>query len=401
MKFIISFFFLLLAFISTLCGDPNKLTINNTNINCYRSYEILPRERPSSELVLSLEDENRYGNTPLARHHIIPYATLRDFYNRLITDRPNFQRLYQEVISVAATNAGLLLFPYNSLHLYVTQRLEGLSTTLFNHLSNEIEVSTTQEVYTWLPFNIFIGPTPDLRSDDTRSNSFEENAYVIVGRERINRLRELNIAMAQFVTGDDPTNIINTMAELVRSTPVPYSFRLDQWRVHITRNRYAIATPEIINDSSYRELQATDYCNESGEHRFDGDTPEFTVVRRQSRQRRSIHKSCLLRDDDGAKYDRYCINSLNILRELVKHKVLAINGNELDIVHTTPPHQCNTELTVVGGAIAGGLTALGACLLAGGAYIPVLGWVGCAIGSSIYGIAGAAVGAGASAICNA
>lgn len=407
MNFLISLLFLLLSVTSTLCMFHNTLlTVNNTNINCYRSYNIVPRRRPASERVLSLEEYRySYGNAPLARHHIIPYATLRDFYNRLLSDEANFRRLYEQVLMVSASNAGLHIrrYPEDNRNYFLTSPLQDLPTTLRNHLTGVYQVGLTQEVYIWLPFNIFLGPRPNLRTDDAQSNSLEDNAYVIIGQQRLDQLREMYNEMTQYTSGanSDPTHIIDTMIDLVRITPEPYPFRINQWRVHISRHRYAIATPEIIADSSYRELQPSDYCNESGEHAFDRyNPPEFDRVPRSSRQRRDIHLGCLLRDEEGGKYDRFCINSLNILQDLVKHNVLAVNGDELDIVHSTPPSQCNTELAVVSGAVVGGLTVLGACLLAGGAYVPVLGWVGCAIGSSLYGIAGATVGAGASVICN-
>lgn len=187
----------------------------------------------------------------------------------------------------------------------------------------------------------------------------------------------------------NPTNILNEMGDLLRTTPEPYAFNTSHWRYNGYRaGPYGIATETIAaNRLFYQFLQ--DFCHID---------VLSTFVRYNPRKRRIAQeiKPCLVRDK-GAVYDRYCINSLNVLRELIKENIVTLNDDEITFNSVAEPDgsphsDCHPALSAVGGAVTGAASALAVCLAFGGAYIPVVGWVGCSAASAIYGVGGTVVG---------
>lgn len=238
------------------------------------------RHRPASQQVLSIQEERTtFDRISPARHHIIPYATLRRFFNKLLDNPDHFKHLLDHVLYEAGSNLGIT----NSMQVTNLRRYQlGDQPIILQNV--ESAVKRVQELYVWLPFNIYIGPRPDSRSDDPRDN-FDATAHVIIGELRSNELQRIHREMLQYAAGNtaDATAIINSMGNLVRTTQQPYGFNPDQWRIHRTSRRYAVASRNIISDRNYRQLDFNDYCGEDGIQAFwRYNPPEFYPPRRRA-----------------------------------------------------------------------------------------------------------------------
>lgn len=394
-------FVFLLLFQSVVMTPPDKFTITDNDANCYYSYHISFGSRPRPNRVLNITDANSMPYPPEhirpSRHHIIPFQTLRGFYNRLIGDESNFRYFFEHVLQLAAEFVGRDLRTYENLIVSRRYPLEDLPDILRNHIIRDLDQhnqeNLARELYVWLPFNIFFGPAPNARADDP-SHGIEEDAHVMAGWSRVQQLRQMYDRMNAYINGDqiNPEPLIYEMGDLLRTTQLPYDFNPNQWRIHISSGRFVIATPERRNNRQYRQVERSDLCP-SGQVHF----------HRDDRVRRDVKQVQCLVQDSGAIHDPYCIKSLDLLRTLIQEKVLILDGTELVFDSNeipsgpvpAPPIKspgCNFGTPIAGGILVGAGGAAASCLLAGGVLIPGAGWAACGVGSLAYALGGFVLG---------
>lgn len=313
---------------------PPQQQATGVNFACFNTLRISRHiNRPSSGRVMDLhEHRENFEYVSLARHHIIPYATMRDFYNNvLMRDIVAFTRLFNDVIFPAADHVGVSV-ELGSINVqeYYLPELEELTET---HLliRTEDQVVLLREVYAWLPFNIYIGPSPADREDDDRANAFDETARVIIGDPRADVLMNLYSDIRRYNTNPNSVNvntIIGRMADLVYVQRMPFDFDPSQWRVrqHINEYRFRVATEEVRNDHNrYRELRPDDYCNPDSLTAYNR-----YLAREQLRRRRRNHivveiqTNCVIRENNN---DAFCIRTLNIIRDSIRDKKIVKNNS--------------------------------------------------------------------------
>nr|AII74054.1 putative Shiga-like toxin alpha subunit [Bacteriophage APSE-4] len=198
-----------------------------------------------------------------SRHHIIPHATLRDFYNRVIERAPDHQNELREFTS-ALSNLIDNADRYYLNFLHPMERIDNerelrYARTALNRLVNtwthqreftvtsedDIGLRLIQSIYIWMPGNIFLGPAPSERADDPGSN-FDEEAIHIIGRENYNILHTIYLLMRAYVAGENRLNDGSevTMTRIVSLlNQVPSSIFLsneDNWIKDIDETRVGI-----------------------------------------------------------------------------------------------------------------------------------------------------------------
>ncbi|AAF03952.1 cell wall hydrolase [Candidatus Williamhamiltonella defendens] len=161
------------------------------------------------EIIRTINNQTTFQTVRAARHHIIPYQVLRDFYNAVITrgqSNPLELRTFGQILLHLVDNASRLY--QNTISL--SQLDDARSVALdFMHgvvLGDETRFSEQQvsglyairTLFTWFPANIFIGPDTSYRFDDP-GNGFEWNARSIVGAENFNRLEALHNLMVAYI----------------------------------------------------------------------------------------------------------------------------------------------------------------------------------------------------------
>lgn len=161
------------------------------------------------EIIRTINGQTTFQTVRAARHHIIPYHVLRDFYNAVLRrGQSNQQELitFGQILLHLVDNAFTLyqntialsqLYDARSVAVNFMQGVVFGDETRFS----EQQVSGLYAIrilFTWFPANIFIGPDTSYRFDDP-GNGFEWNARSIVGAENFNRLEELHNLMVAYI----------------------------------------------------------------------------------------------------------------------------------------------------------------------------------------------------------
>lgn len=227
--------------------------------------------RPNNRHINNTNTDNVFPNLTLTRHHVIPMNSLMAFFtvlNNLTTGnmsdqyRPLINRniitiadIYNEhandvplnhySVSTPGTSGGGIIST-NSITRSV-QNIVNLNALTGGNvrvnvdqlLDNELIFST---LVAWIPGNIFLGPAPNLRTDDPHEG-FETNSSNIVGRERFRILSDLYSDMNSFGQIENQNvssleTIFNRIIELCRMNVIP--FRSTDWIT--TGNRFRINT---------------------------------------------------------------------------------------------------------------------------------------------------------------
>src|SRR6056300_1293516 len=151
---------------------------------------------------------------PVTRHHIIPYNILRGFFNAVVEQRDRakrFRRFFmsfaQKIHCYSKTNKAF----YDS-HL---NEINGIV-----HISNGLGSGAIQpggqrppeyyddftEFYAWMPWNLFIGPNGDYRTDDP-GEDFEFKARYIVNNVHVwTEIEQLYRLMRHYVDNPNDRN---------------------------------------------------------------------------------------------------------------------------------------------------------------------------------------------------
>lgn len=218
-----------------------------------------------------------------AAHHIIPFNVLRDFYNEVM-NREDPVEMYQlgdsfifmlNEIRVFVENENNFSGRDNSRFLeqaiqFSEEIRDGnipeISTYMrFFELDRRISegVMSLQTIYSWLPVNVFIGPTPEYRSDDP-GDSFEINAGTIVGSEHYNRLNTLNNMMKTCVHRTltvSFSELIRLLNKVVQHPHFVFQFNNDDWEVNEYTGKWKIRTQSPAPEKILNQDQLTKNIN--------------------------------------------------------------------------------------------------------------------------------------------
>lgn len=165
----------------------------------------------------------------MSRHHVIPFNTLRDFFNKgnaqSTNDRATHKVLYD---------------------FYLEDLIHSLSGRVTPEQPNFPTVNDADPIkaivsnVAWLPFNLFAGPSGDNRSDDP-DESFETGAGPIVGTQKLAELKSLYDDMKKYIRSAQPADFKNIVQRIVAKLPDPdVSFIENKWeyvRSKVVRNK--------------------------------------------------------------------------------------------------------------------------------------------------------------------
>lgn len=295
------------------------------NINCIDSLRIsVDSARPEVTPLVSFTGASTISNghlIRLSRHHVIPYATLRNFYNSMLTNQHHnaFQSLIDNVINRLAPIAyGRTLTPIQI--EYMPDTVHDLTANQLRQVGDVSDVTMAQQIFAWLPFNIYIGPHPSFRIDDPGRNIFDTTAYAVVGGDHAADLSRTYYYMTRYIHGGQDDDLQETMDRLIRlsnSRQTPFSFVRNQWRVRRDSAVYRFIantrTVESLSMSVYRPLRDDEFCTV----RHNTAAPQ--------RRPRSVEEDtpyCIVGESN---MDSVCANTLNILRDMYNnHKVYAL-----------------------------------------------------------------------------
>lgn len=200
---------------------------------------------------------------PVSRHHIIPFNILRSFYNAVLNNghmiylrgflyvMQNNMNGYAGVSGMdCSSNAGSIeramniaaAFSYNLIHPGGDVTPDGLDDF--------------QEFYTWLPGNLFIGPTN--RSDDP-GDGFEEASFQIIGADAYALMREGYDSMQLYVNSNDVAALRSAVVYLSKIAQRKNAYQLNSsdW-VKDKDGHYHIRTDEIRNPSAKNIIRTHD-----------------------------------------------------------------------------------------------------------------------------------------------
>lgn len=201
---------------------PSVASANPGDSSLYGSFELNIGGRPVApypamdnyNAELTESGAGQEYTVQVSRHHIIPFNVLRAFYNRLVTENSlrnasGFLNVYSNNLRFYAgsngidCNGGVGIDLFNAGNLAQAQ---GLGTARGNGDTFALGFDTFEQFYTWLPGNLFIGPTN--RSDDP-GEGFESDAHIVVGAENFDILSRVYNNMLAYNNDDD--SVLNSI----------------------------------------------------------------------------------------------------------------------------------------------------------------------------------------------
>jgi len=235
-------------------------------------------------------------NIPLSRHHVIPLATFKDFYNIMIeilidqrTDTREFRSIFVSILEHLmmhrlelwshrsiekaiesedleqvdvdlqrlANNEGVLFaLAMRDNANFFSSRYQGAAGIALLKLSNELNYCTGVNnpgmcvminAYLWMPWNIVIGPTK--RTDDP-GNKLDLPVLELLDRNQALRISSLNKRLTDFIRQPRDRTIENlrlirdAFVYVIDNFIIPHVFNVADWRV----------TRTIGNITYYRAL---------------------------------------------------------------------------------------------------------------------------------------------------
>ncbi|XP_031636938.1 uncharacterized protein LOC116349575 isoform X2 [Contarinia nasturtii] len=177
----------------------------------------------------------------LARHHIIAYSKVKEFFETAAVNVKNreLRRRLAKLFEKLATHPNepmneddhTSLFERNAFEKELSTPLQLLGIGSYD--ARRVAISLIR----WIPFNIFKGPAAKNRVDDPK-NGFEENAGRIVNADTRDNLENLHILydnMINYVNTDSVDNFknsINLMEHLLIAVPKGYrDFTMSDWEL--------------------------------------------------------------------------------------------------------------------------------------------------------------------------
>ncbi|KGS72580.1 hypothetical protein [Burkholderia pseudomallei] len=229
---------------------PGKYKIELTNDRPRALIDL--GDRYNRQLTEQGIDPERYP-IELARHHIIPYKTIKDFFNKLWGEQGRLRqprKLYTFLghrIPLYAGSAGWNCQTSAS-------QIAGASNVAlalgdgYMLPDGDLDQNQIEEFLryiAWLPGNIFIGPHANFRSDDPGENGFERDAVYIVGDRRYAILLNTYEDMGEYVKNPSEDllgAIINNLVKIAQIKSVKL-LRREDWindhgKYRINRNEH-------------------------------------------------------------------------------------------------------------------------------------------------------------------
>lgn len=204
---------------------------------------------PHTSLVPSQTIEHEGQQITAARHHIIPYDTLRGFFLLALRESredshlgPYLARRIRRIVNQYVSNQ-------QSIQYQPPVAVEDII----------IEVDPNEEMHaalSWLPGNIFMGPPPALRHRDDPTNqhggdpgnAFEAYSNTIVRNDdQFTALRALNRDM-QLYPQNPSADLFDQIMEnldVVNERDSPYQYNPDDWELR--NGEYYIKPPSGVN----------------------------------------------------------------------------------------------------------------------------------------------------------
>ncbi|WP_418153354.1 hypothetical protein [Actinoalloteichus caeruleus] len=140
---------------------------------------------------------------PLARHHIIPYNVLRDFWNKLVEEEKI--HLTHPLLKVIQSK---LVDGVNGYKILMNQDDRTVAAEVCAEViegATEFESDRWENfalVYAWLPGNLFLGPDERFRKNPA-TDEFEEHCSPIVGKQVYSTMRSAYNNMKQYINSPD------------------------------------------------------------------------------------------------------------------------------------------------------------------------------------------------------
>lgn len=240
-------------------SQPNDFPHGQFNLNI--------KERPSAPYPrldnynpdLTEQGRGELHTVEVARHHIIPFSTIRKFYN-LVAERNRLRQIngflntYSGNLFLYASsngvNCGSLGFDILDAGNVGLAQANGTLTAGGNN--NVLGFDTFEQFYSWLPGNLFVGPSGSFRSDDP-GDGFESNSHVVVGAEHFAILSRINRNMELYISEHDDSLLGAISADLskIANRKRIYDLNPDDWElVHgkyrLSNSNKSITYPDDI-----------------------------------------------------------------------------------------------------------------------------------------------------------
>jgi hypothetical protein len=186
----------------------------------------------------------------VSRHHIIPYNTIRDFFNLLWQSQSRtalagkyFTMLGNHIPDYAKIGGG---------NAAAAEQASTFAKRLGSGYVKPGGATTAPgtddflEYVAWMPGNLFIGPSGQFRTDDPGEN-FETNAKYIIGQKRFDTLVAIRDAMVAYQANPTDARVteiaknLESVAQITRVQPLVST----DW-VKTGTNKYAIDTRKTI-----------------------------------------------------------------------------------------------------------------------------------------------------------
>ncbi|WP_159037161.1 hypothetical protein [Streptomyces specialis] len=181
----------------------------------------------------------KVGDQEASRHHVIPYPRLGEFWNTLI-----LQSHYNAEITPLTEAIKKNLDCYGTKFSDLQRRdlgalLDKLPTYQHDPSGDPPGTGSAwddfQEIYCWLPGNLFVGPPDALRSNPPGKGDIEPKACeAIISVERYDKLRSTDLNMRDYISAPTQARahtIITVFKETLAgafATVTPYN--ADQWK---------------------------------------------------------------------------------------------------------------------------------------------------------------------------
>lgn len=222
---------------------PSVASANPGNSSLHGSFELNIGARPAApypamdnyNAELTESGVGQEYTVQVSRHHIIPFNVLRVFYNRLVTENSlrsasGFLNVYSDNLRFYASsngvdcNGGVGIDLFNAGNLAQAQ---GSGAARGNGYTFALGFDSFEQFYTWLPGNLFIGPTN--RSDDP-GEGFESDAHIVVGTGHFDILSRVYNNMLAYNNGDDSVlnSIIADLTKIAKKQRI-YQLNPEDW----------------------------------------------------------------------------------------------------------------------------------------------------------------------------
>lgn len=221
-------------------------------------YPALPNYTPD----LTQSGTGAQYTVPVSRHHIIPFDTLRTFYNNLVARGDLFQLRgflgeFAGRIPDYAGFGGIDCTARTSDFQSAAAIAVGISGGSIRPGGTTIPegFDTFNEFYIWMPWNLFIGPS---NRDDDPGSALDQGARYIINDDRTySMINEVYNLMLDY-NRQDPGIRLDRIGSLLRTlsrTVTMYPLEADQWirsstdsyRIRRTDNQKRSTTPSEVH----------------------------------------------------------------------------------------------------------------------------------------------------------